>query len=303
MAEMDENWTARLVDDQLRFVRGEGPEPDLSELSDIDRVEMVEVLNLIDALVDSRPLSPSLEEDPVAIRLGLVVGESVSSPEESGESRSADPVVVTTEELRYRFAGAVEVESLALLGDEGWCEPVAVCRALAENVLVMTFQPGVRTPSADDARSLLLDDPSLTAIAFTTPDAIDAAVVVPGDAVGQFVPAEGWRPPGDLIWGPLGIVLGGYFDRSIPHWDAVSSLPRQEVLDELNADVGVVVSDVLHAVALSRPQLEHKRRARDFVASADPAIMAAWANDVRLGRKSAADVVSAIDALCQEATP
>ena len=67
MAEMDEDWAARLVDDQLRFVRGEGPEPDLSGLSDSDRSEMIEVLNLVDALVDSRPVSPPLEEDPVAI--------------------------------------------------------------------------------------------------------------------------------------------------------------------------------------------------------------------------------------------
>ena len=50
MAEMDEDWAARLVDDQLRFVRGEGPEPDLSGLSDSDRSEMIEVLNLVDAL-------------------------------------------------------------------------------------------------------------------------------------------------------------------------------------------------------------------------------------------------------------
>jgi hypothetical protein len=71
---MDEDLAARLVDEQLRFVRGEGPEPDLSGLGASDRSEMIEVLSLADALVDSRPVSPPLEKDPVAIRLGLVPG-------------------------------------------------------------------------------------------------------------------------------------------------------------------------------------------------------------------------------------
>jgi hypothetical protein len=304
MAEMDEDWAARLVDDQLRFVRGEGPEPDLSGLSDSDRSEMIEVLNLVDALVDSRPVSPPLEEDPVAIRLGLLPGKPGSPPEKSGDpSQAVDPIVASTEELRYRFAGAVEVEHIQPVGDEGWWAPVAVCRALAENVLVVRFQPGDRIPSAADARALLLDDPSLTAITFTTPDATGAAVVVPGDAVGRFVPAVGWRAPGELTWDQLGIALGSYLDRSIPNWDAVSSLPREDLLDELGADTITVVSDAFHTVAVSRPHLDHKRKARDFVATVDPASVVAWADDIRSGRRSGSDVVSAIGALCEEANP
>ena len=304
MAKRDEDWAARLVDDQLRFVRGEGPEPDLSGLSDSERSELIEVLNLVDALVDSRPVSPPLEEDPVAIRLGLVSGKSGSPPEESGDpSQAVDPIVASTEELRYRFAGAVEVERLQPVDDEGWWAPVAVCRALAENVLVVRFQPGDRTPSAADARALLLDDPSLTAVTFTTPDATGAAVVVPGDAVGRFVPAVGWRAPGELMWDSLGIALGSYLDRSIPDWDAVSSLPREELLDELSADATSVVADVLGAVSVSRPHLDHKRKARDFVATVNPATVVRWADDIRSGRMSGSDVVSAIGALCQEANP
>lgn len=304
MAEMDEDWAARLVDDQVRFVRGEGPEPDLSGLSDTDRSEMIVVLNLVDALSDSRPLSPPLEEDPVAIRLGLLPGKPGSPPEESGDpSQAVDPIVASTEELRLRFAGAVEVEHIQPVGDEGWSAPVAVCRALAENVLVVRFQPGDRIPTAADARAFLLDDPSLTAITFTTPDATGAAVVVPADAVGRFVPAEGWRAPGELTWNQLGIALGSYLDRSIPDWDAVSSLPREDLLDELGADTITVVSDAFRAVAVSRPHLDHKRKARDFVTTVEPATVVAWADDIRSGRRSGSDVVSAIGTLCQEANP
>lgn len=304
MGEMDEDRVASLVDDQLRFLRGEGPEPDLSGLSVRDRARMVDLLDLVDALADSRPLSPPLEEDPVAIRLGLVPGKRSSPPGASGEpSDPPDPIVASTEELRYRFAGAVEVDHLSPAGGEGWWTPVARCRALAENVLVVIFRPAERTPSAADARMLLHEDPSLSAIAFTNPDATDAAVVLPGAADGRFVPAEGWRPPGELLWEPLDIALGRYFDRSIPHWDAVASLPREELLDELGADTAEVVETVFHAVRASRPHLPHRREARDFVARVSPTTVVAWADDIRSGRKTSSDVVAAIGELCGGANP
>ena len=108
---MNEDWIARIVDDQLRFLHGEGPEPDVSGLSDDDRTEVVELLQLMEALADSLPSSPPIEEDPVAIRLGLVPG-GPRSPDSSEPPQPTDPIAVSTEELRYRFGGAVEVEHL-----------------------------------------------------------------------------------------------------------------------------------------------------------------------------------------------
>jgi hypothetical protein len=35
----------------------------------------------------------------------------------------------------------------------------------------------------------------------------------------------------------------------------------------------------------------------------DPATVVAWADDIRSGRRSGSDVVSAIGALCEEANP
>jgi hypothetical protein len=304
MAEMDEDRVAGFVDDQLRFMRGEGPEPDVSGLPDRDRARIVDLLDLVDALIDARPWSPPLEEDPVAIRLGLVPGKPSSPPGGSGEpSESADPIVASTEDLRFRFAGAVEVDRLPSGAGEGRWAPVARCRALAENVLVFVFRPPERPPSGADARMWLRHDPSLSAIAFTTPDATGAAVVVPGDADGRFIPAEGWRPPGALTWEPLDMALGRYFDQSIPYWDAVASLPREELLDELGSDAASVVGTVFHAVATSRPHLPHKRQARDFVTTLNPAVVVAWADDIRSGRKSSSDVVAVIGELCGKAKP
>ena len=304
MSEMDEDRVAEFVDQQLRFLRGEGPEPDLSDLSDRDRVRIVELLELVDALIDSRPSSPPLEEDPVAIRLGLVSGKSSSLPAGSGDLfEPADPIVSSTEDVRFRFAGAVEVDHLPAGATEGRWAPVARCRALAENVLVVAFHPDERPPSCSDARVWLHHDPSLSAVAFTTRDATRAAVVLPSDADGRFVPAEGWHPPGELTWEPLDVALGRHFDQSIPHWDAVASLPRDESLDALGPDIASVVGTVFDAVAASRPHLPHKRLARDFVATLNPAIVMAWADEIRSDRKSGSDVAAAIGELCGKASP
>jgi hypothetical protein len=175
-----------------------------------------------------------------------------------------------------------------------------LCRSLAENVLVVLYDPASDTPTAADARVLLHDDPYLTAVAFTTPDATSAAVVAPSDTVDRLVPAEGWRRPADLTWEPLGIALGRYFDRSIPRWDAVTSLPPGDLLEDLGGDSDDIVDATFDSVAKSRPQLSHKRLARDFVAALDHGTVLAWADEVRSGRASGTDIVSAVAAMCQE---
>lgn len=299
---MNEDWIARIVDEQLRFLRGEGSEPDVSGLSDDERAEVAELLQLMEALADSLPSAPPIEEDPVAIRLGLVPG-GPGSPGPSGPPQPTDPIAVSTDELRYRFGGAVEVDHLIPRGgDEPWV-PVALCRALAENVLVVASYDAGNAPSIDEANVLLHHDPSLTAIVFTTSDATGAAVVEPGDAGGRLVPQEGWQQPGVPTLEPLGVALGRYFDRSIPRWDAVASLPRGELFDEVGFDPSTIVDSVFRSVAASRPQLTHRRQARDFVAALDPSIAVEWAEGVRQGRTGGDDVASAIRVLCQEASP
>ena len=168
--------------------------------------------------------------------------------------------------------------------------PVALCRALAENVLVVAFYDAGNAPSIDEANVLLHHDPSLTVIAFTTSDATAAAVVEPGDAGGRLVPQQGWQRPGVPTLEPLGVALGRYFDRSIPRWDAVVSLPRGELFDEVGIDASAVVESVFQSVATSRPHLTHRRQARDFVAALDPSIAVEWAEGVREGRTGGADV-------------
>ena len=67
-----EDRLADLVDAQLRYLQGRGPEPDLASWVVHDRTEAVRILKLVEVLADSLPVSPPVEEDPVAIELGLV---------------------------------------------------------------------------------------------------------------------------------------------------------------------------------------------------------------------------------------
>jgi len=296
---MDDDRVADLVDEQLRYLRGEGPEPDLTGLTDDERAHVLELFDVVDALADSLPASPPIEEDPVAVRLGLADRRRGLSP-----APLSDPVVGSAEELAYRFGGAVEIEAApAPVGEPGRWRPVLVCRSLVELALVVVYDAGAGTPTAADARALFHDNPRLSAVAFTTPDAAAAAVVVPGDSVDRLIPAEGWRTPAELTWGPLGLALGRHFDRSMPRWDEVTSLPPGDLLEDVAAEAGVIVAEQLRATTSTRPRLPHKRHARDFVSALDPGVFLGWVDAVRARRASGEELVSEVTELCREETP
>lgn len=299
MPEMDDDRMAELVDEQLRYLRGEGRELDLTGLTDDERADVLELLDVVDALADSLPASPPIEEDPVAVRLGLVDRGRAPSPVDL-----SDPVMVSAQELAYRFDGAVEVEAVpAPAGEPGRWRPALVCRSLAEMVLVVVYDPDTERPAAGDARALFHDNPNLSAVTFTAPDATAAAVVVPGDSVDRLVPAMGWRTPAQLTWEPLRLALGRYFDRSMPQWDEVTSLPPGDLLEDLASDAGGIVTEKLREVANTRPQLAHKRSARAFVNALDPGVFVAWVDAVRARRAPGEDLVSQVAELCRKATP
>lgn len=60
-----------LIEDYLRFLRGQGPEPDLSDLPPSRRQAITGQFEIVKALADRDPELPPLERDPVAQRLGL----------------------------------------------------------------------------------------------------------------------------------------------------------------------------------------------------------------------------------------
>ena len=72
MSGMDDALHDELVEEHLRYLRGEGPEPDLSELSESELVEGRRAFEIVDALAESLPESPPMDQDRVAFRLGLM---------------------------------------------------------------------------------------------------------------------------------------------------------------------------------------------------------------------------------------
>lgn len=300
MDDMNDPRILDLIDAQLQYLRGEGPKPELSDLTDADRDAVAGMLELVEAMADSLPPSPPIDEDPVAIRLGLV-GQVSSNGLPAHE---VDPVVESAQALAFRFNGAIAVDEATNLPLDGveW-RPVVLCRSLAEIVLVVALDPEGSWPTAADARPLFQESAELSAVAFTSPDATQAVVVTRSESAGRLIPAKGWEEATSLRWEPLDIALGRHLDRSIPRWEDVASLPSGELLEDLESEARSIVESELTRVAKTRPQLGHKRQARDFVAEIDAARFIAWLDAVRARRASGEEVASQISELCRAGNP
>lgn len=289
-----ENLLGDLIDAQLRYLRGEGPEPSLADLPNGDRTEAQRLLQLVDALADSLPAPPPMAEDPVAIQLGLV--------EASGGSvwplRSTDPIMMSVQELSYRLGGAIDAEVASYRAPDDSCGGL-ICRSLAEVVFVVVVSDAGELPTSRHARPIFHDYPELSAVAFCSPDATRASVVTYAEAVDRLIPARSWVTPAVLAWEPLGIALGRHFDRSIPRWEEVSRLETSNSLEDLSADILSVVDVEIKRVARLRPRLHHKRHARDFVASIDKMHFEDWVAAVRAHRLSGEQLDAEITDLCQ----
>lgn len=65
-----------LVDEFLRYLRGRGPRPQTDDLPLDERTELENTFRLLEAIVDTNEAEvPPIEEDPIAVRLGLVAGK------------------------------------------------------------------------------------------------------------------------------------------------------------------------------------------------------------------------------------
>ena len=73
MPEMDDDRLADLVDEQLRYLRGEGPPPDLTGLTDDEQAEVLEVLDVVDAQ-NSYSLAEAAKVD-AALRYHVAFGQ------------------------------------------------------------------------------------------------------------------------------------------------------------------------------------------------------------------------------------
>lgn len=287
-----------LLDEQLRYLRGEGPPPDLDGVSEPDRTKITELFEVVEALSDAQPASPSFEEDPVAIRLGLVPG-----PDSPPAPANPDPIQASLDDLAFRHPEGVRILSPdAGLGVDRLGHSFATCRSLLEIVQVVVVPADAEPPDVDDVRRVLIDNPDFSAVALTSADAQRAVVVTYSRSFDRVVPGLGWIESEALQWEPLGIALGRHFERSLPKWDEVARLGSTDVL-EGGSDISNAIAQVLDGVAGSRPKLPHKQKARDFVSSLGHERFETWVDQIRQRELSGDDLVAQVTELCRAESP
>lgn len=270
-----------LLEEYLRHVHGVGSEPDLSGLSEAEAEDVRSSFAMVDALWGSRPASPPIERDPVAARLGLTdagpAGDLLAGQEQ------LEPVGQAVQGLTHRYPRLVEVESAAATaGTVETLRPLFVCRSLAERVSVIEFAPGsTALPGTREALDVFHADVDITAVAFTSSDAQAARILTFPDCHRRLDPDAGWKDVADaLAWEPLDIALGRYFEQSIMHWDDVGGLDPSGALDDLTNDIATVAHVRQRVVTASRPRLDHKRDARDYLAAVPAEVFVGWLSDV-----------------------
>jgi hypothetical protein len=275
-----------LVEDYLLFLRGRGPEPDLSQLPADQRRRLREQFAIVSALADRVPALPPVDEDPVAIRLGLA-GLGSGSGSGSGSAsveELEDPVQAALRHLVERFDRQVVVDR-----SPGWASrrmaagwsPVAQCSALGTSVAVFT----TATPEPAAVAEFLRQYPEISAVCLSTGDAREAVLLTAADANASVDPARGWLEPGvstpaDL----LEVGLGRYFEARLPRWERVVALPELIDLGDVAADAVAVATTTLAAARRKRPRLQHRREAVTALRALDPVDIGQVLADVQAGR-------------------
>lgn len=223
MTEMDSVRVADLVDEQLRYLRGEGLEPDFSRVTDDEQAEARNLLDVVDALADSLPASPPIDEDPVAARLGFAGVRR--EPSRRRARQRPQRLTIWTREGHGREIWVLEEQDAGVRGSRG-------SRCVGSYSTTRVVSASDRQTSLD--RHLLCPAEGSAASTSTAPPnryvSSSAEARIESNAcacsVERLIPTEGWRSPSELSWEPLGLALERHFERSRPRWDEVTSLFR-----------------------------------------------------------------------------
>ncbi|HEV2887595.1 MAG TPA: hypothetical protein VGX49_11830 [Jatrophihabitans sp.] len=295
-----------LVDSYLLFLRGRGPQPDISGLPNDQRRRIREQFAIVAALADRAPALPPLEDDPVAIRLGLVgsgagSGPAVADRRPGSDQAGEDLIGVALRQLELRFDRQVVVDY-----SPAWKQwqpaglsAVAQCSALGNSVaLFATSLPLTGEPAG--VAVFLRRYPDISAVCLSSPDAREAVLLTAADANASLDPARGWLEPGihtaaDL----LEVALGRYFEARLPRWERVAALTDLIDLGDVGADAVAVATTTLASARRMRPRLQHKREAVAALKALDPSRIGAVVADVQAGRLGGNALVSRLSALAE----
>jgi hypothetical protein len=302
-----EDLSSELVDSYLLFLRGRGPEPDISGLTSDQRRRLREQFAIVAALADRAPALPSLDNDPVAIRLGLAgAGAGTTRGSEAarraGSEATEDPVKATLRQLELRFDRQVGVDYAPAWRDWQSAElsPVAQCSALGNSVALFTTPLGPLAGEPAEVAMFLRQHPDLSAVCLSSPDAREAVLLTAADANSSLDPVRGWLEPGihtaaDL----LEVTLGRYFESRLPRWERVAALTDLIDLGDVSADAVAVTETTLAHARRMRPRLQHRRAAVAALKAIDASSIADVVADVQAGRLSGNALVARLSALAE----
>ena len=237
-----ENRNDALIEEYLLFLRGRGPEPDLSDLPPSRREEIREQFKIVKALADRGPELPPLEQDPVARRLGLVgPGASSSALILPGlrhrDAGAGDLLEASLDEVAFRFQGRIVIERAPAWSPDApqGLRAVAQCAVLAEAVAVFAGDTDARAELPERLTRFFGLRPEVSAACVSSPDAEQAVVFSPADVTRSLNPALGWLDPHrPNSPEPLVLALGRFFEQRLPRWDRVAAADVFATMDALD---------------------------------------------------------------------
>lgn len=293
-----ENRLDALIEEYQLYLRGQGPEPDLSDLPPRRQETIREQFRIVKALADRRPELPPLEQDPVAIRLGLA-GPGVSTspvllPGTGGRQATGGEFLETSlDEVAFRFQGRVVLESVpAWLPDTPEAlQGVAQCSVLAEAVAV--FAGDTDAPWLPDRLTRFFNlRPEVSAACVSSPDAERAMVFTPADATRSLDPALGWLDPHRPTTAePLSLALSRFFEQRLPRWDRVAAADIFATVEGLDTEAATVLDAEIATALRVRPRLEFRKAGQRVLAEIDPARLVSLVVAVQTGERDPDELV------------
>lgn len=284
----------------LRYLRGQGPLPDLGHLDSDQRNDVRQRFELLDVLAD-RPLGPPpRDQDPIAARLGLVSAAATGSRADHELAQLRDeaaadvpaPVRSVLDELDLEFGSDVVLD-----WDSPWMnwmsadlKPVAQCNVLGIPMAIFTCDDIAVTGTASEAGEpievggFLRKYPDISAVTLVTRDASRAIVLNDASCHRAIDPAHGWIPAGAYITpGPFNLELRRFLDSRLPRWEPVEEVEEFRGATDVGTDASEAVQEAMSAALRGKPRLKHKQLAQASLKAIDLEALAAIVTETQAG--------------------
>ena len=286
-----ENRNDALIEEYLLFLRGRGPEPDMSDLPPRRREEIREQFQIVKALADRGPELPPLDQDPVARRLGLVGPDALSSTlilpgTRHRDAGAGDLLEASLEEVAFRFQGRVVIELAPAWSPDApqGLRAVAQCAVLAEAVAVFVGDTDARAELPERLTRFFGLRPEVSAACVSSRDAEQAVVFCPADVTRSLNPALGWLDPHrPNSPEPLVLALGRFFEQRLPRWDRVAAADVFTAIDGLDTEAAEVLDAQIALALRARPRLQFRKDGQRVLAEIDRAHMVSLVIAVQAG--------------------